>query len=132
MDRHRQSSLALAFLLLTAGCTGAFGSFGGSSAGGDGEFHAVAVSEAPPNATVVPYDDDRVAENEYLQRAVRQAANRSEAVVTVPEADVERTKAGVNELPLYTLNQSSSTEYEWGYYVRYERTVVRVEFAVLD
>ncbi|NEU58952.1 hypothetical protein [Halorussus sp. MSC15.2] len=130
MNRRLSSLLALTFLLVTAGCAGSVGS---SPAGGEGEFHAVVVEEAPPNATVLASDDPRVEANEYLRRAVRRAAaNGSDSVVTVPEADVERTKDDVAALPTYTLNQSSSAEHRWGHYVRHDGTVVNVQFVVLD
>lgn len=99
---------------------------------GDGELIAVPVSDAPPNGTVVNYSDERI-RNEYLRKAVRRAANRSQkVVVAVPERDVNETKQDLDELPLYSINESSSSDYDWGYYVRYERTVVRVQFAVLE
>ncbi|UPV76141.1 hypothetical protein M0R89_08815 [Halorussus limi] len=130
MVPDRLSPLALALLLVTAGCAETLRS---SSPTGQGQFHAVAVTEPPANATVVAYADERVARNQYLRRAVRRAAaNDSESVVRVPEADVARTKDDVAALPGYGLNASSSSEHRWGIYVRRGDTVVNVQFVVLQ
>lgn len=92
---------------------------------------AQVVSKAPPNATVVHYSNDSVQTNQYLRKVVRKAVNESgEGVVTVPEKDVKRTKSDLRDLPVYTPPESS--DYEWGCYIRYDQTVVRVEFGVLE
>jgi len=100
---------------------------------GDGEITAEVVSEPPPNATVVDFSDDRVQANSYLQEAVREAVNESgRAVVTVPKSEVGKMKADRERLPGYFPEEGSSSEYESGYYVAYDETVVHVAFAILN
>ncbi|WP_135828112.1 hypothetical protein [Halorussus halobius] len=104
-----------------------------SASTGDGEITAEVVSDAPPNATVVDFGDDRVRANSYLREAVREAVNESgRAVVTVPKSEVGKMKADRERLSGYFPDDDSSGEYESGYYVEYDGTVVRVEFAVLN
>ncbi|WP_157971764.1 hypothetical protein [Halorussus litoreus] len=131
----RRVGVALAVLVVLAGCSGALHEQPDTSIDdtGDGQFTGEVVPEAPPNATAVNYTDERVQANEYLREVVRKAGNESaDGYVGVPDSAVEETKADLAELPLYTIEESESSEYDWGYYVRYEGTVVRVVFAVLD
>lgn len=100
---------------------------------GDGEITAEIVSDVPPNATVVKYSDQRVQENDYLQRAIRKAVEESgRAVIIVPENKVGKMKHDREQLPGYVPEEGSSNGYSSGYYFEYNQTVVRVEFAILD
>jgi hypothetical protein len=100
---------------------------------GDGEFVALTSSDSPPNATVVDYSDERIQANKYLTEVVRKAVDNSgKGVVAVPEEKVKETKRDLQKIPRYTVNESNSTNYDWGYYIRYKQTVVRVQFAVLE
>ncbi|WP_132058859.1 hypothetical protein [Halorussus amylolyticus] len=135
MNRIPIAALAVVVALSVAGCTTGLQDEPDTTSEvstGDGQFTAEVVPEAPPNATAVNYSDDRVQANEYLRTAVSEAVNGSgSAVVTVPARNVEETKADIGSLPLYTLEEVSG-EYDWGHYVEYEGTAVRVVFAVLD
>lgn len=131
----KRSGVALAVLVVLAGCSSVLQDGPDTSIDdtGDGQFTADVVPESPPNATVVNYSDERVQANEYLREVVREAVNESaDGYVGVPDADVEETKTDLEALPLYTIEESEESDYHWGYYVRYEGTVVRVVFAVLD
>ena len=133
MVRFCVAVLAIVVLILTAGCTTVLPDDDAAAVTGDGEIAAEVVTEAPPNATVVAYADSRVQANSYLRKAVRRAVNKSgRAVVTVPKIEVEKMKEDRARLPGYFPKNSSSSEYESGYYIEYNQTVVHVEFAILD
>lgn len=100
---------------------------------GDGQLIAVAIQETPPNATIVNHSDKRVQTNDYLRKVVREAVNESgKAIVEVPEKDVEDVKQDLETLPMYSIEESDGDKYDWGYYIQYKKTTVRVQFAILE
>lgn len=133
MNRAIMAVILMVFSVLLGGCLAGF-SGSSETAGGEGSLTAIETSEAPPNATVVNYSDDRVAENKYLQKAVRKVVDddSDKVVVTVPEDDVEQIKKDLQSLPFYDARQATTDRHQPGYYVEYMEGVVRVKFVILD
>lgn len=122
--------LLFAIMISVPGCLGVIYD---TSDNREGVFIAEVVPEAPPNSTTINYSDERIQRNKYLVEAVQKAANQSGPVfITVPSEKIQETKEDVQGLPMYTVEDASFSDYEWGYYIRYNDVTVRVIFEILD
>lgn len=104
-----------------AGCTM-------GSAGGDGWLKGEVVDIAPPNATVVESDDERIADEQLLQSFIRETIREGNAVREVDEYKVNEISDKLSQLPRY--QSTSQTDAPSGYYVKHNQTIVAVQFAI--
>jgi hypothetical protein len=82
------------------------------------------VEEAPENATIVPYDDDRIANVTPVQRAIDNAieADGNESGYPVSGSDLNAAEDALFSTPSY--DPGADSPYRKGHYVEKNGTVV--------
>ena len=96
---------------------------------GDGVIIAKRVESVPSSATVVDYNDRRILDHEEFQEPIKQAAESESARFSIKKRDVGGTQVILSRLPKYSSEQSS--EFESGYYFKYEGEIVILNLLIL-
>jgi hypothetical protein len=96
---------------------------------GDGVTIAKRVESAPPSTTVVDYNDGRILDHEEFQKPIKQAAETESARFSIKRRHVGGTQVILSRLPKYSAEQSS--EFDSGYYFKYEDEIVVLKLLIL-
>jgi hypothetical protein len=88
---------------------------------GGGDVYATPVVVAPSNATTVSFNESAVAEGEVLRRLLDDAIAENGTVESLERESVLDVRDALDDLPHF-----DGDDGEFGYYVRYRGTVLRV------
>jgi hypothetical protein len=96
---------------------------------GDGVTVAKRMESAPSSAVVVDYNDGRILDHDEFQEPIKQAAESGSARFSIKKRYVGGTQVILSQLPKYSSEQSS--EFDSGYYFKYEDEIVVVNLLIL-
>ncbi|WP_162551703.1 hypothetical protein [Halohasta litchfieldiae] len=96
---------------------------------GDGVIIAERAESVPDSAVLIDYNDGRILDHEEIQEPIKEAVESGSARLPLKKPSVRSVQRILLELPKYSSEQSS--EFDPGYYFKYEDEIVVVNLLML-